>query len=214
MLPSAEKFASDMKQAGVGTGRTVVVYDATGLFSAPRLWWMLESFGHQDALVLDGGLPKWQREGHPLEAGKSKPVSAHGVSAKLDGSRVKSLKEVASALKSGSAQVADARSPSRFRGEEPEPRPGVQPGHMPGAVNVHYATLLNADGTLKKPKDLRHAFDAAGLDLKRPIITSCGSGVTASVLMLALNELGVKDASLYDGSWAEWGASKEAIVTG
>jgi thiosulfate/3-mercaptopyruvate sulfurtransferase len=214
MLPPAAKFSSDMEALGVGDGKTVVVYDAVGLFSAARLWWMLQSFGHRYVSVLNGGLPKWLADGHPAEVGGASPVPQRHLTVKLDRSKVKSSDDVAAALESRNAQVADARSAARFRGEEPEARPGVRSGHMPGAVNLHYSSLLNTDGTLKKRKDLREAFDIAGIDLKRPVITSCGSGVTAAILMLAMAELGVKDAALYDGSWAEWGTSERAVVTG
>jgi thiosulfate/3-mercaptopyruvate sulfurtransferase len=214
MLPSAEKFAHDMAAVGVGANKTVVVYDSAGIFSAARLWWMLKSFGHRDCFVLDGGLPKWKRESHPLEKGQAKPPLHANAAFHLDASRVKSLDDVKNALTKKTAQVADARSPSRFRGEEPEPRPGVRPGHMPGAINIHYGSLLNPDGTMRKAKALRQTFADEGLDLKRPVIATCGSGVTAAVLILGLSELGVKDASLYDGSWTEWGASGEAVATG
>lgn len=214
MLPSPEKFARDMKALGVGDGKSVIVYDAAGLFSAARLWWMLKTFGLADAAVLDGGLPKWEVENRPLEDGTpAKPQERH-FTPRLDRTKVKSISDVASAIASKSAQIADARSGSRFRGEEAEPRPGVRAGHMPGARNVHYSTLLNSDGTLKTDKALRDAFEQAGINLARPVITSCGSGVTAAILALGLTELGVKDFALYDGSWTEWGSSAHPVVTG
>jgi thiosulfate/3-mercaptopyruvate sulfurtransferase len=214
MLPSAEKFSSDMMALGVGDDSHVVVYDSVGLFSAARVWWMLKTFGHAKVSVLNGGLPKWEAEGRTLVSGIATPKTAKMFSARLDGGKVKSLKDVAEAVSSQSAQIADARSPTRFRGEEREPRPGVRPGHMLGANNVHYANLLNADSTMKSPAELQQAFEAAGIDLKQPIITSCGSGVTAAILSLALTELGVQNHSLYDGSWAEWGASEQIVAIG
>ncbi len=212
MLPSAEKFAHDMKKVGVSDAKHVVVYDSAGLFSAARVWWMLKIFGHGRVSVLDGGLPKWQRENRALESGESPLTDSRHFTPRLAIEKVKSLQEVATALQSGTAQIADARSPSRFRGEEVEPRPGVRPGHMPGAYNVHYASLINADGTLKEPSALRASFETAGINLTNPVITSCGSGVTAAILILALAELGHDQTSLYDGSWTEWGASDQAAV--
>lgn len=213
MLPSAEKFSADMKALGVGDGKTVVVYDSVGLFSAARLWWMLRVFGYEHVVVLNGGLKKWEAEGHPMSARTPSAAPLRKFIAKLDRNKVKSLSEVAAALKSKQTQIADARSPQRFSGEEPETRPGVRAGHMQGAHNLHYALLLNVDGTMKKAKALREAFQQANLDLDRPVITSCGSGITAAILMLGLAELGVRDATLYDGSWAEWGASEQVVVS-
>jgi thiosulfate/3-mercaptopyruvate sulfurtransferase len=214
MLPPAEKFAAGMKALGVGGGKTVVCYDSTGLFSAARLWWMLKSFGHAHAYVLNGGLPKWEQEGGAVESGPATKAHTFDFTARLDKSRVANLQDVATALATGSAQLADARSATRFRGEEIEPRPNVRPGHMPGALNVHYAALLNADGTLKAGQALREAFESRGIDLAKPIITSCGSGVTAAILALGLSELGLENYKLYDGSWAEWGASDKPVATG
>jgi thiosulfate/3-mercaptopyruvate sulfurtransferase len=214
MLPSLEKFGSDMKLLGASDAKHIICYDTVGLFSAARLWWMLKWFGHERVSVLDGGSLKWKAEGRPLQAGEAKPSEAHHFTPHLKPYIVRTLNDVATALQTKSAQVADARSPTRFRGEEPEPRPGVKPGHMPGACNVHYAKLINADGTLKDEPALRTIFEEAGLNLTKPVITTCGSGVTAAILYLALAELGHTEASLYDGSWAEWGASGREITLG
>lgn len=215
MLPSPEKFSSRMRKMGIGDGKRVIAYDSVGLFSAARAWWMFKVFGHDDVAVLDGGLKKWLAEGRATEDGSALPRQERHFTARFKGSMVKDMKEVAAALKSGTAQVADARSGTRFRGEEVEPRPHVRAGHMPGARNVHYASLLKADGTLKSPTEITAVFEAAGVDLAKPVITSCGSGVTAAILTLGLTLTGARDHALYDGSWTEWGGRTDTpIVTG
>ena len=212
MLPAPEKFASRMRKMGVGDGKRVIAYDAAGLFSAARCWWMFKAMGHDDVAVLDGGLRKWQAEGRALEDGPPPPAQERHFTARFRATMVKDMADVAAALSSGTAQIADARSGTRFRGEEIEPRPGVRPGHMPGAKNVHYASLLNADGTLKSPAGIEAAFTAAGIDVTKPVITSCGSGVTAAILTLALTLIGARDHALYDGSWTQWGGNPDAPV--
>lgn len=214
MLPSQEKFARDMKTLGVGDGKAVIVYDTAGLFSAARLWWMLKVFGHRDCAVLDGGMPKWEAEGRPSESGEPAKAAERHFTPRRNGTMVKSLADMRKAIAAGGAQIADARAPARFRGEAPEPRPGVRSGHIPGAKNVHYATLLNADGTLRKTAELAAIFRAAGIDVAKPVTTSCGSGVNAAILSLALAQIGAANHSLYDGSWTEWGSSDEAVATG
>jgi thiosulfate/3-mercaptopyruvate sulfurtransferase len=212
MLPSPEKFAADLKCLGASDAKHIICYDSVGLFSAARLWWMLKWFGHDRVSVLDGGLLKWKAEDHLRQSGEATKSEARHFTPHLKPEIVRTLSDVASALQSKSAQLVDARSPARFRGEEPEPRPGVKPGHMPGALNVHYANLIDFDGTLKRKADLKAAFEAAGINLAASVVTTCGSGVTAAILYLALAELGHDKTSLYDGSWAEWGASGQAIV--
>jgi thiosulfate/3-mercaptopyruvate sulfurtransferase len=205
MAPPVEKFVSRMRAMGVGDGHRVVVYDAHGIFSAPRVWWLFRLFGKGDVAVLDGGLPKWKAEGRPLEEGWPILRDRH-FTARRDASLVRDVTQVAASAKLGDAQILDARSPSRFRGDEPEPRAGLRSGHIPGSKNVHYATLLNPDGTMKDIAGLRAAFEAAGADPARPTITTCGSGISAAILSLALERLGNRRVALYDGSWTEWGA--------
>ncbi|PZF76816.1 3-mercaptopyruvate sulfurtransferase [Aestuariivirga litoralis] len=212
MLPSPEKFSSRMRRMGIGDGKRVIAYDSVGLFSAARAWWMFKVFGHDDVTVLDGGLKKWLAEGRATADGPALKAQERHFTARFKGSMVKDMKEVAAALKSGAGQIADARSGTRFRGEEVEPRPGVRAGHMPGARNVHYASLLNPDGTLKSPDAIAAAFTSAGVDLARPVITSCGSGVTAAILTLGLTLAGARDHALYDGSWTEWGGNPDSPV--
>lgn len=205
MLPRPEVFASRMRALGVGDGQQVVVYDGMGLFSAPRVWWMLKTFGMRDALVLDGGLPAWTAAGYPTEDGEGQPRERRHFTARLDHGAVADGSDIARALEGGSVQVVDARSAPRFRGEEEEPRPGVRPGHMPGAKNLHYASLQR-EGRMKSPEELAEVFAAAGVDPRRPVMTTCGSGVTAAIISLALETMGHPARSLYDGSWSEWGA--------
>jgi thiosulfate/3-mercaptopyruvate sulfurtransferase len=212
MLPSPEKFASRMRKLGIGDGKKVIAYDAAGLFSAARAWWMFRVFGHDDVAVLDGGLPKWKAEGRPLEDGPAvKPQERH-FTARYQAMMVRDQADVLRAVEKGDAAIADARSLPRFSATEPEPRPGVRGGHMPGAKNVHYATLLRPDGTLKTPDEIAKVFSAAGVEVAKPVITSCGSGVTAAILSLGLTLIGAKDHGLYDGSWSEWGAAADTPV--
>ena len=214
MLPRSDVFASRMRALGVGDGMQIVVYDGQGLFSAPRVWWMLKTYGVRDALVLDGGLPAWTAAGYATEDGDPAQRERRHFTARLDHGAVADANDVARALETGSAQVVDARSATRFRGEEPEPRPGVRPGHMPGAHNLHYASLQR-DGRLKSPEELENVFAEAGIDPDRPIVTTCGSGVTAAIIALALETLGQPARGLYDGSWSEWGAdTARPVVTG
>jgi thiosulfate/3-mercaptopyruvate sulfurtransferase len=207
MLPTPEKFASHVRKMGVGDGKKVICYDSAGLFSAARVWWMFKVFGHTDVAVLDGGLPKWRAEGRLLEDGPPlKPQERH-FTARFQSMMVRDKADVRKAL-----QVADARAPTRFRGEEIEPRPGVRAGHIPGAKNVHYATLLNADGTMKSAAELAKVFETAGIDICKSVVTSCGSGVTAAILSLALTILNTRDHAIYDGSWTEWGSAADTAV--
>ena len=204
MAPPPEKFISRMRAMGVGDGHQVVVYDGAGLFSAARVWWLMRLMGKTDVAVLDGGFPKWRAEGREIED-LAPVIRDRHITVSRNNALVKDVTQVARASKLGDREIVDARSPARFRGEEKEPRAGLRSGHMPGAKNLHYAALLNADGTMKGSAGLKAAFEAAGVDLKKPVITTCGSGVTAAILSLALERVGHRDHALYDGSWAEWG---------
>ncbi len=209
MLPSPGEFSKAVGALGIGDGETVVVYDGAGMFSAPRAWWELKAMGHKTVKVLDGGLPKWKREGRAIESGLAHP-KAKFFTAILKPDMVRDFDAVMGVVKDASAQMVDARSASRFTAEEPEPRAGVRGGHMPGAINVHYRKLIAEDGTLKPPAEIKAAFSY--VDLERPVVTTCGSGLTAAILMLALTEIGKHDVALYDGSWTEWGGRSEAPV--
>jgi thiosulfate/3-mercaptopyruvate sulfurtransferase len=204
MAPPPEKFISRMRAMGVGDGHQIVVYDGAGLFSAARVWWLMRLMGKTDVAVLDGGFPKWQAEGHPVEDLPPILRDRH-ITVARQNHLVRDVTQVAAAAKLGDHEIVDARSPARFRGEEPEPRQGLRAGHIPGSKNVHYRTLLTDAGTMKDPAALRTVFESAGVDLAKPVITTCGSGVTAAILFLALDRLGQTRTSLYDGSWSEWG---------
>jgi thiosulfate/3-mercaptopyruvate sulfurtransferase len=205
MLPSPEKFSSRMRRLGLGDGHRVICYDQNGFLASARAWWMFRAMGHGDVAVLDGGFNAWRAAGGAIE---DLPPHFHAdrhftVRARRD--LVRDIDQVKAALGAKTVQVVDARSAPRFRGEIDEPRPGLRKGHMPGAINVHYAELIAADGRLKSEGDLRAIFDKAGLDLTKSIINSCGSGVTAAILALAQSAVGHDDAAIYDASWSEWG---------
>jgi thiosulfate/3-mercaptopyruvate sulfurtransferase len=210
MLPKPEAFASAVRKLGIGDGQKIVVYDAQGLFSAPRVRWTFRTMGARDVVILEGGLAAWVAAGHPLESGPVERGPRH-FTARLDNTAVRSIDDVKAALAAGSAQVVDARSRGRFTGEQPEPRPGVRSGHMPGSVNVPLDRLVE-NGRLRSPDQLRAAFAEAGVDPARPVITSCGSGVTAAVVALALDTIGARSTAVYDGSWAEWGGRDDTPV--
>lgn len=204
MAAPPEKFMSRMRALGVGDGHQVVVYDGAGLFSAARVWWNFRLMGKTDIAVLDGGFPKWKAEGHPVEDMEPIIRDRH-MTVQRRAQLVRDVTDVARAAKLGDHAIIDARAPARFRGEAPEPRAGLRSGHIPGSRNVFYQDLLDADGTMKPPAALRAIFTDAGVDLGKPAITTCGSGVTAAVLSLALDRIGKTDHALYDGSWSEWG---------
>jgi thiosulfate/3-mercaptopyruvate sulfurtransferase len=206
MLPSTVKFASRMKKMGVGDGMRIVVYDTHGLFSAARVWWTFRAMGHEDVAVLNGGLKKWKSEGRPLEDGPTLRRTERHYTPRFNASLVRDMDDMKQTLAKRSAQIVDARPAGRFTGIEPEPRPGLRGGHLPGSRNVPSQLLLNDDGTLKPVSELAKIFAGAGIDPTLPVITSCGSGVTASILSLALAVLGQTNAAVYVGSWAEWGA--------
>jgi len=205
MLPSPAKFASKVKKMGIGDGMRVIAYDNEGLYSAARVWWMFRAMGHEDVAVLDGGLPKWIAEGRPVTDEAPAHRTERHFTPRFNAALVRDKADVQQALKTMSEQVVDARAAGRFRGEAPEPRAGLRAGHMPGARNVPFISLQNENGTLKPADELRRVFDTAGVNIHKPITTSCGSGVTAGVLSLALALIGNPDAAVYDGSWTEWG---------
>ncbi|TCP58689.1 thiosulfate/3-mercaptopyruvate sulfurtransferase [Rhodovulum bhavnagarense] len=211
MAPPVEKFIARMRAMGVGDGHQVVVYDGMGLFSAPRIWWTFRLMGKTDIAVLDGGLPKWLAEGRPVEDLPPLVRDRH-MTVQRQAHLIKDVTQVAAASKLGDYEIIDARAPGRFEGREPEPRPNLRSGHIPNSRNVHFATLLNADGTMKSPDDLRAVFAAAGVDLGKPAIASCGSGVNSALVCLALELIGHRNHAVYDGSWTEWGMYNDLPV--
>jgi thiosulfate/3-mercaptopyruvate sulfurtransferase len=204
MVPPIEKFMSRVRAMGVGDGHQIVVYDGSGLFSAARVWWLFRLMGQNNIAVLDGGLPKWIAEGREVED-LAPVIRDRHMTVRFQNQMVRDVTQVSSASKLGTSQIVDARAAARFRGEAPEPREGLRAGHIPNSRNVPFTDLLNDDKTMKTPDQTRAIFESAGVDLKKPIITTCGSGVTAAVLGLALERMGYDMWSLYDGSWAEWG---------
>jgi thiosulfate/3-mercaptopyruvate sulfurtransferase len=214
MLPCPAAFAEAAGELGLSREATIVVYDGRGIFSAPRVWWNLRVMGFPDVRVLDGGLRQWRAEGRPLESAPARPRPTQPAPA-FRPELVRNLDEMRAVISGHAAQVVDARSAGRFTGEAPEPRHGLRGGHMPGARNLPWGELLNVDGTMKPSEELRTRFEAAGVDLAQPIVTTCGSGVSAAILALGLARLGRQDVPVYDGSWTEWGGRSDTpVVTG
>jgi thiosulfate/3-mercaptopyruvate sulfurtransferase len=210
MLPDAITFSSAVRKLGIGDGMKIVVYDSVGLFSAPRVWWTFRVFGVRDVVILDGGLPKWLAENRPVDDGPARPQSRH-FTPRIDHGLIASVEDMRAASAKKSVQIVDARSAARFQGDEIEPRPGLRSGHIPGARNLPWGELV-AEGRLRSPADIEAAFARAGIDPSKPVLTTCGSGVSASILSFALAYAGHDIAPVYDGSWSEWGQSSDRPV--
>jgi thiosulfate/3-mercaptopyruvate sulfurtransferase len=211
MLPPAEQFATQVGALGVGDGMTIVLYDGIGLYGTARVWWTFRAFGSENVRVLDGGMPKWKAENRPLEIGAARPRAAKTFTPTFNRGTVASIDDVQKVLLDKTAQVVDARAADRFRGEAPEPRAGLRGGHMPGSFNVPFGLVLE-NGQLAPPDKIAAAFKNAGVDLDHPVVTSCGSGVTASILTFAIEALGKQPGRVYDGSWAEWGGRPDTSI--
>lgn len=212
MLPDPVRMASRMRQLGIGDGNRVVVYDNNSYMASARLWWQLRVFGHEDVVVLDGGLAKWQAEGRPVTDEPPRQRERH-FTARLNSFLVRDLDQMRGLIADRDTQVVDARAAARFKGEAPEPRAGLRAGHMPGALNLPYTMLIDANsGTLLPEHELRAILEWAGVNPARPLVTTCGSGVTACVINLALFRLGHRDVPVYDGSWSEWGGRNDTPV--
>lgn len=211
MLAPAPKFASRMRKLGLGDGNLIVVYDGAGIYSAARAWWMLRAMGHEDVVVLDGGFPKWKAEHRPIEDMVPAPYPRH-FTPRPNNALLRSFDQVKANIASKAEQVVDARGAGRFGAKEPEPRPGTKGGHIPGSTNTPYTEFTNQNGTLKSAAELTRIFAARGIDPTKPVVTTCGSGVTASIVLLGLAVLGAKKTALYDGSWSEWGTRADAPI--
>jgi len=212
MIPSPEKFSSRMRKLGLGDGNRIVVYDGSGIRSAARAWWMIRLFGHEDVSILDGGFPKWQAENRPTEDLPGLQKERHFTS-RQNNMMVREKSQVRKNVETAKEQVLDARAKGRFEGVAPEPREGLRSGHIPGSLNLPFNELLNDNGTLISGGELVAAFEAAGIDMSKPVITSCGSGITACVLAFGLHMVGHRRVSVYDGSWTEWGLDHEMPIS-
>ncbi len=212
MLPSPQKFSSRVRKLGLGDGLRLVIYDQRGIWSAPRVWWTFRYFGHQDVAVLDGGLPKWLDEGRPVAEGGVTAEERH-FTARMNSFMLRDKEQILSNIANKREQILDARAAGRFEGTAPEPRPNLRGGHIPGSLSLPFTDLLDPETkTLRSVDDLKARFQAAGVDFGKPVVTSCGSGITAGVLSLALTLIGHRDVALYDGSWSEWGLPGDTPV--